>query len=104
MSDLLRVIILGQGSIVLVLTFVIMRRYGEIRKRRHYTNIFMPLHLILIGVSYVLATFFMIMQIVDRFNNEFSWRIPVAFISFLVGDLGLWLTSEKLYKDLNREL
>lgn len=84
--DFWRGVTFAQAGIVVVLTTIIIARYRNIPRSPDRA---FPLHIAGIGTSYLLACVFMVLELIARWNNGYSYRIPLALVTFALGDAAL---------------
>ena len=100
--DWLRMIVFAQSSIVFWLTALILYRYSRVRFTYVDKSRKIPLYILALAISHVLGTFFISYAVVERLGQPITWRLPLAFVIFVLGDVALWITDSHVEDQLNR--
>jgi MFS family permease len=89
--DVLRIVglVLGAStiSVALVVTATYVKQY---RTRRGTWRGLLPRHVVLIGVSYIGLLLWAMEDMMQRFHEDPSWRIPALFVLAALGFVAMW--------------
>ena len=101
-TDLIRMTIIGQGIATTLLVGLILYRYGQliVKSTFRVRERSVPWHFITLSMSYILATIYICSNLLDRLGQPFSWRIPVGWAVFMMGDIGLILFASIIKDEL----
>jgi uncharacterized BrkB/YihY/UPF0761 family membrane protein len=96
---------IGHGIATLFLLILVLSRYAKVIMKRTFTkkDRVMPWHIITISLSYFLSTIFICMAMIERIglDKPVSWRVPLGFIAFFLGDMGLMFIASYMKEELN---
>lgn len=91
MIDVLRYIVFGQGSVVLLISALIIVRYASLLRNNPNPKRALPWHIFLIAISFSGATVFICMELYQRLNQPMTYRTPFGLAIFTLGDMALCL-------------
>jgi hypothetical protein len=96
--DIMRALVIGQGVATVAIIIIILLKYAKILMKRSYKRIRNPVpwHILTIAISYLLATGYICCSIIFRIGQPFTWRIPLAFLIFIFGDIAFTLMISHL--------
>lgn len=95
--DLLRTVALVQAAFVSAATLDIVRRYLPVLKTATDRNQrLLAYHIVLIGLSYTGGNVSICIDLMARYGQGWSWRLPLCLFIFSVGDLALCLMIWRL--------
>lgn len=90
MGDFFRFFALSQGLVVMLLTLMIVVRYSSnLVKAKSFRTRVMPLHIVLIGTSYIILTIFVCMDLHAWLGKPLTYRVWFATVAFTLGDSAL---------------
>lgn len=84
-----RGVIFTQAALVFLMTLVIVIRYGMAFALASRKDRALPLHVLSIAISYLLATIYIVMEIRTRWDMPTTYRTPMAAVIFILGDAAL---------------
>lgn len=104
-TDLLRTAVIGHGISIFIFTVVIVIRYAKIlmRSPSFYRDRRIPWHILSISASYFLLTIFTCIVLVQKLGEPITWRVPLAMVSFVLGNIGLYLIASYLKDEVDKQ-
>lgn len=99
--DIIRAGILFFGFIVLYYAKDILWSYSKVLKRRHGIHKKLPLHIVEISISYILATMFICGVIGVRFGEPLSWPTILGLPILVIGSHALYIMKSHLNDELH---
>jgi hypothetical protein len=88
--DALRYLCFGQAFIIVIFTAVIIARYSFklalLKRSGQGRDRALPWHIVLIGISYLGLTSYVVMSLREHLGEDLSWRVPTALIFFACGN------------------
>jgi len=92
-ADGSRVLVLLLGAALLGTTLLVVLRYGRSYVRSteagHVWRGLLPLHVVTIGLSYLMLAGYAMLAVLERARGPLSWRAPFVAVALLVGVFAL---------------
>ena len=103
--DLLRTVVIGHGISIFIFTVIIVLRYAKIlmRSPSFYRDKRIPWHILTVAGSYFLLTTFTCVILIQKLGDPLTWRVPLAMVSFILGNIGLYLMASYLKDELDKQ-
>lgn len=99
--DFLRTLVIGHGISIFILTVVVFVRYAKLLMKKPGKDRRVPWHILSIAISYFLGTILACGTMAEKLGDPFSWRLPVAAMSFMLGNVGLFLIASYIKDELD---
>lgn len=94
-ADIVRVFVLLGGALVVGIALIVVRDYARIylahrRSGEAKWRGLLPLHVAMIGTSYLLFVVGVLSEAVGRLHQPLTWRAPVYLVATYAGAYALW--------------
>lgn len=97
MADVFRLLAMIVGTFCLAATLVVAATYFVLWHRFHRGlpqgvrwRGLLPIHVVLIGISYALLVGITLYEIIIRIREELTWRTPALLVAYSIGFAALW--------------